>query len=54
MTSVWIALVHKGELVRKENVVDKTQVVFADLTPEEIECYVDSGECFGMAGGYGI
>lgn len=34
--------------------VNRTEVAFADLTAEDIEAYVDSGEPFDKAGGYGI
>jgi septum formation protein len=54
MTNVWVAFVHKGEVVKKENVISKTEVTFSDLTAEEIDAYVESGEPFGKAGGYGI
>lgn len=33
---------------------EKTDVTFAKLTDEEIEDYVDSGDSFDKAGGYGI
>lgn len=32
----------------------KTDVTFYELTKEEIEEYVDSGDCYDKAGGYGI
>ena len=31
-----------------------TKVTFNDLTDQEIQAYVKSGDCFGKAGGYGI
>ena len=34
--------------------VEKTQVKFAPLHPDDINAYIDSGEPFDKAGGYGI
>lgn len=33
---------------------EKTEVVFYDLTKEEIDAYVKTGDCFDKAGAYGI
>lgn len=41
-----------GELER--SVVERTLVRFTDVTDDEIDWYVDSGEPLGKAGGYGI
>lgn len=34
--------------------LEKTRVFFRSLSPEELYDYIDSGECFDKAGGYGI
>ncbi len=63
LTSVWIAFVEKRdagegsyilEIVKKENILDRTKVYFEKMDDETIRAYVESGEPFGKAGGYGI
>ena len=59
LTSVWIAFAAKGEdgqlyITRKENILDRTTVHFETMDDETVRSYVESGEPFGKAGGYGI
>ncbi|TNV75586.1 hypothetical protein FGO68_gene1096 [Halteria grandinella] len=60
MTSVWIAFAKRNvesgmlEVTQKKNILDKTRVHFLPLSDEVIKAYVESGEPFGKAGGYGI
>lgn len=55
-TSVWIAFIDKEsmEITKLENILDRTKVFFEKLDDETIQSYVESGEPFGKAGGYGI
>jgi septum formation protein len=55
-TSVWIGFVNPEsmELTKLENIVDRTTVFFQKLDDETIWAYIESGEPFGKAGGYGI
>lgn len=48
-TGVTIVL---GEVVR--SFVSETRVYVYDMTDEEIYSYIDSGDCYDKAGGYGI
>lgn len=48
-TGVTIVL---GEVVR--SFVSETKVYVYDMTDEEIYSYIDSGDCYDKAGGYGI
>jgi predicted house-cleaning NTP pyrophosphatase (Maf/HAM1 superfamily) len=41
-------------VTKKENILDRTKVFFNSLTDEVILAYIESGEPFGKAGGYGI
>ena len=63
LTSVWIAFVERRdvgdgqyiiEITKKENILDRTRVFFNPLSDEVIHAYIESGEPFGKAGGYGI
>jgi septum formation protein len=51
-------LVHTGVSLYSEEITEsfftETKVKFIDASPEEIESYIDSGEPFDKAGGYGI
>lgn len=51
-------LVYTGVFIKTENkeisFAEKTEVSFCPLTDEEIYSYIDSGEPFDKAGGYGI
>ena len=42
------------EIAKKANILDRTKVYFEKMDDLTIKCYVDSGEPFGKAGGYGI
>jgi predicted house-cleaning NTP pyrophosphatase (Maf/HAM1 superfamily) len=42
------------EIQKIENVVDRTRVFFERMNDETIMSYVENGEPFGKAGGYGI
>lgn len=55
-TSVWIALLDKETMTisKKENVVDCSKVFFEKLDDETLTAYINTGEPFGKAGGYGI
>lgn len=55
-TSVWIAIVDSQTLEIKQirNVIDCTKVIFEELDDKSILSYIESGEPFGKAGGYGI
>lgn len=33
---------------------EKTEVTFYTLTPDEIDAYIKTGDCFDKAGGYGV
>ena len=63
LTSVWIAFLKKSdvgdgqyilEIRQRENILDRTRVFFSPLSDEVIHAYIESGEPFGKAGGYGI
>ena len=63
LTSVWIAFLEKRdagegsyilEVTKKENILDRTKVCFLPLSDAQIHAYIESGEPFGKAGGYGI
>jgi septum formation protein len=63
LTSVWIAFLEKREVgegstilevTKKSNILDRTRVFFEPLSDEVIQAYIESGEPFGKAGGYGI
>ncbi|KAF5288613.1 hypothetical protein FQR65_LT11984 [Abscondita terminalis] len=51
-------VVYTGVVIKYKERIEKftavTTVYMGQLTPEEIESYVDSGEPMGKAGGYGI
>lgn len=52
-----VALVEKnerGEIVSSETFVEATEVTFFELTDEEIDWYVGTGEPMDKAGAYGI
>jgi predicted house-cleaning NTP pyrophosphatase (Maf/HAM1 superfamily) len=42
------------EITNIQNVVDETKVFFENIDDETIWKYIESGEPFGKAGGYGI
>ncbi|MFD2681440.1 Maf family protein [Bacillus seohaeanensis] len=46
-----VAIFHKGE---QTIFCEKTDVTFWELSKEEIDSYIESGEPFDKAGGYGI
>ena len=55
-TSVWIAFMEREtmEVKQMENILDCTRVYFEKLDDDTIWKYIESGEPFGKAGGYGI
>ncbi len=46
-----VAIVKKNQT---QSFFEKTEVEFWTLTAEEIQRYIETGECFDKAGGYGI
>ncbi|KAG1441306.1 hypothetical protein G6F56_011543 [Rhizopus delemar] len=54
LTSVQIVYKQKDGKVKKVGFVEKTNVTFSGLDNEMIEAYINSGEPFDKAGGYGI
>ena len=54
VTVVWIAFLREGELVAKESIMSSTDVEFAQLSLEEINSYVHTGEPMGKAGAFAI
>jgi septum formation protein len=52
ITSYVVACTKKREIVARNSVI--TKVKFRSLSPAEISIYVESGEPFDKAGGYGI
>lgn len=51
---VWTAVAVEGEDGRRHAALSRSDVRFAPWTADDIDRYVDSGEPFGKAGGYGI
>ena len=49
-----IAFLKENKVFYRWQFTSITKVKFAELEKEMIEAYVDSGEPFGKAGGYGI
>ena len=52
-TGVSILLTKTGE-EQTHTFYEKTDVTFAELSKEELQAYIDSGDPFDKAGGYGI
>ena len=55
-TSVWIAFVDNKtmEMTKCENILEKTKVYFDNVADDVLWKYIETGEPFGKAGGYGI
>eukprot|EP00349_Pseudokeronopsis_sp_Brazil_P007937 CAMPEP_0202959826 /NCGR_PEP_ID=MMETSP1396-20130829/4003_1 /ASSEMBLY_ACC=CAM_ASM_000872 /TAXON_ID= /ORGANISM="Pseudokeronopsis sp., Strain Brazil" /LENGTH=121 /DNA_ID=CAMNT_0049678623 /DNA_START=191 /DNA_END=556 /DNA_ORIENTATION=+ len=61
-TSVWVAILKNdegkpAEVINVQNILEKTKIWFIseeELDDETLWAYVDSGDCFGRAGGFGI
>lgn len=54
-TAVYIGIINENwEIIKFETIVDTTKVFFEKLDEETVKHYVESGEPFGKAGGYGI
>ncbi|CAO3682683.1 unnamed protein product [Rhizopus stolonifer] len=54
LTGVQIVYKQKDGEVKKAGFVEKTNVTFSKIDDEMIEAYINSGEPFDKAGGYGI
>ena len=54
-TAVYIGIFNEDmELVKQEALIDITRVYFTKMSEETVRAYVETGEPFGKAGGYGI